>query len=401
LNVTRAEGAVLSDVEGLPEAVRADGHRVPSPLPRLSAVRVNAPARLHLGFLDPSASLGRRFGSLGLVIEGFDTVVMLARATIGGDDDLILAAGSPPGRSQGERGGTGTPPGRSQGEPAPSGGSERSERGGAGSLERHAVARARDVLAALRAATGVRDALTLHIEQVPPAHAGFGTGTQLALAIGRAFATLHGLVLETPALARITGRGVRSGVGVAGFDAGGLLVDAGPGASGGAAPLVARVELPAAWRVLLLLDSRLAGLHGDAERAALAQLAPLSREQAAALCHDTLMQVLPGAMEGDFTSFAAGTNRMQRTLGQHFAPAQGGRAYTSAAVGRVLDALAGARPAAVGQSSWGPTGFAIVPGSDGLDAWLDRARADGLVDAALECRIVQPRARGAVVARLP
>ena len=28
-------------------------------------VRVAAPARLHLGFLDPAATLGRRFGSVG------------------------------------------------------------------------------------------------------------------------------------------------------------------------------------------------------------------------------------------------------------------------------------------------------------------------------------------------
>ena len=359
--------------------VRGDGRGASPASPRANAVRVTAPARLHLGFLDPGASLGRRFGSLGLVIEGFDTVVMLGRAAIGGDDDLILAAGA---------------------------------------LERHAVPRAREVLAALRDATGMRDALTLHLEQVPTAHAGFGTGTQLALAIGRAFATLHGLVIETPALARITGRGLRSGVGIAGFDVGGLLVDAGPspapprggaGASeldapfpsGEPAPLVARVELPAAWRVLLVLDPRASGLHGDAERAALAQLPPLPREQAAALCHDTLMQVLPGAMEGDFASFAAGLNRMQRLLGEHFAPAQDGRAFTSAAVGHALEALAAVRPAAIGQSSWGPTGFAIVPGTDGLDAWLERARGDGVVDAALECRVVQPRARGAVVARLP
>ena len=34
-----------------------------------TAVSVNAPGRLHLGFLDPSGTLGRRFGSLGLMIE--------------------------------------------------------------------------------------------------------------------------------------------------------------------------------------------------------------------------------------------------------------------------------------------------------------------------------------------
>jgi beta-RFAP synthase len=322
----------------------------------MSSVRVHAPARLHLGFLDPGASLGRRFGSLGLVVEGFDTVVTLARAAC-------------------------------------------DEWRGAGRREIDVLPRAQAVVDALREATGALDALSVRIDRVPPAHAGFGTGTQLALAVGRAFATLHGLVIETPAIARITGRGLRSGVGIAGFDAGGLLIDAGPGADGGPAPVVARTALPAAWRVLLLLDPRLEGLHGDAERAALARLEPLPRERAAALCHDTLMQVLPGAIQGDFTSFAAGINRMQRTLGDHFAPAQQGRAYTSDAVGRVLEALADARPAAIGQSSWGPTGFAVLPSTDGLEDWLDRARGDGLLDDALEWHVVHPRPSGAVVGR--
>ena len=41
----------------------------------VARVRVAAPARLHLGFLDPAATLGRRFGSVGLVLDGLDTVV--------------------------------------------------------------------------------------------------------------------------------------------------------------------------------------------------------------------------------------------------------------------------------------------------------------------------------------
>ena len=42
-----------------------------------TAIRVCAPGRLHLGFLDPSGSLGRRFGSVGLVIDGFETEVVI------------------------------------------------------------------------------------------------------------------------------------------------------------------------------------------------------------------------------------------------------------------------------------------------------------------------------------
>jgi predicted sugar kinase len=49
---------------------------------RRGAVALQAPGRLHLGFLDPGASLGRAFGSLGLVIDGFETRVELSAASV-------------------------------------------------------------------------------------------------------------------------------------------------------------------------------------------------------------------------------------------------------------------------------------------------------------------------------
>jgi hypothetical protein len=52
-------------------------------LPRADAgarVSVCAAGRIHLGFLDPSGTLGRRFGSLGLVVERFQTEVSIAPA---------------------------------------------------------------------------------------------------------------------------------------------------------------------------------------------------------------------------------------------------------------------------------------------------------------------------------
>ena len=53
-----------------------------------AVVSVDAPARLHLGFLDPSGSLGRRFGSIGLVIGGPATQVEIGAAKT----DALLAA---------------------------------------------------------------------------------------------------------------------------------------------------------------------------------------------------------------------------------------------------------------------------------------------------------------------
>lgn len=330
----------------MPERPRADAP---------PGVRVRTAGRLHLGFLDPAGTLGRRFGSLGLVIDGWETVVELEAAA-----------------------------------------ADRFEASAAAAAE---LERAAAHLQRLRARTGLAAPLALRLPSVLPAHAGFGSGTQLALAVGRAFARWHGLELPTPTLAAWLGRGLRSGIGIAGFDQGGLLVDGGPGSGGQPAPVLARLALPAAWRVLVVLDPRSQGLSGEAERAAIARLVPLAQATAADLCHQVLMRVLPGAAAGDFPAFAAGVNRLQQVLGEHFAPAQDGSAWTSAAVGRLLD---WARPqAAVGQSSWGPTGFAVLPSAEAAAQLLAAARAAGVVDAALDCRIVGARNVGAVVGALP
>ncbi|MFT3666144.1 beta-ribofuranosylaminobenzene 5'-phosphate synthase family protein [Piscinibacter sp.] len=319
-----------------------------------AAVRVQAPGRLHLGFIDPSGSLGRRFGSIGLVIDGFETELELRHA---GRD--ALQAETPEAQAE--------------------------------------LPRAAQHLAALRERSGRREPLALRLRRVLPAHAGFGSGTQLALALGRAFACVHGLDTPTATLAQWLGRGRRSGIGIAGFDAGGLLVDGGPGRDGQPAQLLSRIELPAAWRVIVVLDARMRGLCGEPERAAIAALPALPQADAADISHQVLMRMLPGAAGDDFGAFAAGLNRVQQRLGEHFAPAQAGSAWTSAAVGRLMRCWGGqgADAAALGQSSWGPTGFAIVPSETAAHALVAAARAAGVLDDALECRVVGARRGGA------
>ena len=39
-----------------------------------------APARLHFGFLDPTGLSGRKFASLGLVIEGYNVELEVRRS---------------------------------------------------------------------------------------------------------------------------------------------------------------------------------------------------------------------------------------------------------------------------------------------------------------------------------
>ena len=319
-------------------------------------VSVEAPGRLHLGFLDPAATLGRRFGSLGLVLDDWFTRVELSAGRAEHD---TLSADGPDAQAE--------------------------------------LPRAQAHLVALKARTGQPASLHLHLSRVLPAHAGLGSGTQLALAVGRAFARWHHLSLSTATLAHGLGRGLRSGIGIAGFDQGGLLLDGGPGTDGTPAPMLARLALPAAWRVLLVMDPTRRGLSGPEERAALARLPPLTASQAAEICHQTLMRVMPGAAGHDFGAFAAGVSRIQTVLGDHFAPAQDGEPYTSPAVGRLMRWFSREATAGVGQSSWGPTSFAFVASQDLAEALVAAARAAGQVAPELQLHIGRPRNEGARV----
>lgn len=69
---------------------------------------------------------------------------------------------------------------------------------------------------------------------------------------------------------------------------------------------------------------------------------------------------------------------MQKRMGAYFAPIQGGP-FVSAGVAAVLDGLSREGVTGLGQSSWGPTGFALAASEAEGQALLAAARsfADG------------------------
>lgn len=337
-----------------PEKVMQTGRR---PFEAARRVSVRAPGRLHLGFLDPGASLGRRFGSLGLVIEDFETALTLEPAA---RDDID------PGPAPGEL----------------------------PRLQRH--------LATLRQVSGCTQPLRVRLRSVLPAHCGLGSGTQLALAMGQAFAHAFELPWTTRDVAQSLGRGLRSGVGIAGFDHGGFIVDGGPAHADGVAPLLSRLGFPDPWRVVVVQDDRQRGLHGSEEVQALARLPAFPREAAADLCHQVLMKLLPALAEAQFEPFAQSLSHVQRRIGAHFAPAQGGSMYTSPAVARLMQWVErSGLPAGLGQSSWGPTAFAFMPSAAAAQRLVDQAQAAGMLPPPLSLRIVQGRNRGATLEAAP
>jgi predicted sugar kinase len=73
--------------------------------------------------------------------------------------------------------------------------------------------------------------------------------------------------------------------------------------------------------------------------------------------------ILPGAKSGDLKTFGDAVHEFNRLAGEPFARAQGG-SYSSPAIGELIAELRRSGIRGVGQSSWGPTVFAIVEDSD-------------------------------------
>ncbi|MGL4550515.1 MAG: beta-ribofuranosylaminobenzene 5'-phosphate synthase family protein [Gemmataceae bacterium] len=197
------------------------------------------------------------------------------------------------------------------------------------------------------------------VEEAPPEHCGFGTGTQLALAVGRAVSDLP--LAEVVARTR---RGKRSAIGVNGFERGGLLVDG--GRKDGVAPLLFRHDFPEEWRVVVALPDAAPGLSGGGEAGAFAALAG-DPARTDALCRLTLLGLLPALTERDLGAFAAALGEFNAKSGELFAPVQGG-AYSAGPVSDLIARVRSSGVEGVGQSSWGPAVFAVADADRA--AWL-------------------------------
>jgi beta-RFAP synthase len=313
----------------------------------MDSVSVSVPARLHLGFLDINGSLGRKFGSLGMALSEPQTRLTMRRA------GRMRVMGPE---------------------------SERAER------------YLKKLLETLR---DIGD-YELEINEAIPAHAGLGSGTQLALAIAAAVRKLKDLHLDPRGDAGMLGRGLRSGIGIGLFYTGGVVLDGGRGSKNTPPPVLASYDFPEDWRILLVLDGQTDGVYGAAEIEAFKDLPEFPETEAANLCRLMLMQTLPALVEQDLPAFGNAIMEMQTKLGDYFAPVQGGR-FTSTRVGDIVSQLWQMGAHGCGQSSWGPTGFAFAADrteAERLQTLVEpEAQALGVI-----VKVVKGNNKGAVIA---
>jgi beta-RFAP synthase len=292
---------------------------------RQGQVFVEAPARLHFGVLDLRGSLGRWFGGIGAAASA-PTLLLSARRS-----EVLKASGQD---------------------------ADRAARFARRFLEHYELDGGAEI----------------QVERALPSHAGLGSGTQLALAAGRALAELYGISADAPALARAVGRARRSAVGTWTFANGGLVVEGGRNRDRDeCGPLLARLSFPSAWRCVVAVPDTAQGISGASEDEAFAQLPIPPVHDVERVAHLVLMALLPALAEDDLNAFGLALTEIQEITGRWFAAVQG----STFAPGPSEELVARLREwgaAGVGQSSWGPTVYGIVRGDDPVRRLADQAR---------------------------
>jgi beta-RFAP synthase len=225
----------------------------------------------------------------------------------------------------------------------------------------------------------------LHVRS-PRDHVGLGVGTQLGLAIAaglRRFLQLPERAVEL--LAGDVGRGERSAVGTYGFQQGGLIVDGGhmPGEPLG--KLVRRLAVPDDWRFVLASPTHQRGLAGRTESDAFARLPPVPDEITQRLWNIVHNDMIPALERAQCRTFGESVYRFGRLAGECFAAVQGGP-FASREIAQLIDAIRDHGISGVGQSSWGPTVFAICESDEEaqtLRNWLRCQTGNDMDDLAI------------------
>lgn len=311
-------------------------------------VTVRTGARLHFGPLAIHNGPGRSFGGIGLMVDRPGCTVRVCRA----DEDEF------------------------RGDPAV-------RRRVQGVLDRFRESGGADV------ATG----FSVTVEDIPPAHCGFGSGTQLSLAVARGLIEVSGGDVDAARLAQIGGRGDRSAIGIHGFLSGGFLCDAGKRSGESIGVLASRLDIPENWRFLAIRPVDRDGLSGAAETLGFRRLPPMDAGRIGTLARLVLTEVLPAVRNGEFDDFAVALEEYGHCVGEYFAPVQGG-IYSDRQMADLAGQLGRQGVRGVAQTSWGPT--IVVPLEQAADAEgvLQELREGGLLDEC-ETLLTRPMSQGA------
>jgi beta-RFAP synthase len=282
---------------------------------------IKTPSRLHLGLIDLRGDLGRAFGSIGVGIQ-YPNVVLTAE-----ESDRLVVEG------------------------------EQAER-------------FRAFAERFMNAVGAKIKCKITVEKTIPMHVGLGSGTQSALAVASLISRINNLKVSVEEAAVLTGRASISSVGIGVFKYGGFIVDAGHKVDRwerskkereSVAPIVFRHPFPKDWLFVVAITEEKRGLSGDEEKKAFDKLPTPRKEWATDICRLVHLNLIPALIERDIETFGKALTKIQILTGKCFEKIQGG-IYASKLAEESCKKMLEAGAKAVGQSSWGPTVYALTHG---------------------------------------
>tara|TARA_B100000524_G_scaffold276391_1_gene153563 strand:- start:1608 stop:2555 length:948 start_codon:yes stop_codon:yes gene_type:complete len=274
----------------------------------MKKIYLNSPARIHLGFLELDPKSNRNFGSLGLAINSFPTIIegnLFTKNIINKEKEKF-----------------------------------------------------NEIISNIQSRYEIQPC-KIKINKSSPEHSGLGSGTQLALSIGIILTKLSQKKISVNQVAKILERGKRSGIGINCFKKGGFIIDSGKIKGKNNVPsIIFHNKWPKNWKLILIIDNNAKKIFGKRESKKFKKLNKVKSNFSSQNCKSVLMKIMPSIKEKNFADFCSGIQEIQENTGHAFAKFQGGM-YSSKNVGKIFNELEKMGIKGYGQSSWGPTGFVL------------------------------------------
>jgi beta-RFAP synthase len=286
-------------------------------------LNISTPARLHFGIIDMRGDLGRIHGSVGVSIEKPRLVIDIEESS---KTEIIGARSS----------------------------------------------RAHEIIETYMKTYDIQSGITLTIHEDIPEHSGFGSGTQLALAIGTGLRTIFDLGLSIEDIAVKLERSRVSGIGTHGFIRGGFIVDGGHSTKNrdSVPPVIYHQDFPEDWKFVICIPKINKGFSGEQEQNAFKELEPPPAETIASVSRIVLLQMIPAIIEKDIQLFGDAMTRLDTMFGDYWEEIQGGT-YSHPRIEECVNYLLQNGAYGAGQSSWGPALYGLVDGEKQANKLLD------------------------------
>ena len=270
-------------------------------------VVVDSPARLHLGFYGINKDLDYSYGSIGLAINAFRTVVSA---------EYVRKSES--------------------------------------SLSNAKLNQINQLLKK----KNINKNYKLEILKSPPKHIGLGSGTQLSLCSIYALNILLNLNLSKDECIKLSTRGKRSGIGIGTFYNGGFIVD-GCKKDHLYPKTLFNLKFPKEWHVILINDTTQRGSFGKKESDFFENKKNKTETINKELSFILMRGLFPSILYKDFSNFCDNLNRYQE-LTSRFYKINQKDTYLSNDISKIIRFASNSGFKGVGQSSWGPLSYIFV-----------------------------------------